>query len=290
MKSDIVVHTVGRIPVGDADNLGWDAGRGHVGGDILEDDAPGTNSGSDTDGDIAEDLCPGPDQHPVEDFRVTVAALLAGAAQGDFVENGDIVADNGGFSDNDARGVVEENALADDGGGVDVHGKDLADNALQVAGHDSAVVSPEKVGDPVSGKGLEAFEIEERGKKTAGSRVAAVDGEDVKARAAPDIGVGGKNVVEELVEVGLGYCQVAQLSGNSMCEAGLEGIVIEDALLKKRGEDGFLLCGGGGLLTELDPDGIIGGRLGGDGFGHGNQMMWLRMETESKRRSLFVEE
>ena len=48
---------------------------------------------------IAKDLGPGADQDTLADLGVSVAAGLAGPTQRDFVQHGDIIFDDSGFSD-----------------------------------------------------------------------------------------------------------------------------------------------------------------------------------------------
>uniref|UniRef100_A0A0A9GDH9 Sat1 n=1 Tax=Arundo donax TaxID=35708 RepID=A0A0A9GDH9_ARUDO len=88
---------------------------------------PGADLRAGADPHVAEDGRAGADEHAVADLGVPVAHRLAGPAQRDVVEDGDVVAHDGGLADDDARGVVEEDALADGGGRVDVDGEDLSD-------------------------------------------------------------------------------------------------------------------------------------------------------------------
>jgi hypothetical protein len=59
------------------------------------------------------------------------------------VDDGDVIADDGCLADDDAGGLVWENALANGGGWVNLDGKDLS---ARIA----AVLLPEDVGDAVS--------------------------------------------------------------------------------------------------------------------------------------------
>ena len=70
--------------------------------------------------DVAEDLGAGADQHAAADLRVTVTAGLAGAAERHTVQDRHIVLDDGRLADHQAGGVVEEDALADARGRIDV--------------------------------------------------------------------------------------------------------------------------------------------------------------------------
>ena len=63
--------------------------------------------------DIAENLRARPDHHAVADLGMAVLVLLAGAAERHAVQDRDVVLDDGGLADNEAGGVVEEDAAAD---------------------------------------------------------------------------------------------------------------------------------------------------------------------------------
>lgn len=56
--------------------------------------------------------------------------LFPGASQRDFMQDGDVVADDGGFPYHKPGGIGPMDATPDDGGGVDVHGKYFAGKAL----------------------------------------------------------------------------------------------------------------------------------------------------------------
>ena len=65
-----------------------------------------------TDPDIAQDLGPGTDQHAVANLGMTIALVLAGTPQGHGLQNGDIVAYHGSFTDYQASGVIQHDATA----------------------------------------------------------------------------------------------------------------------------------------------------------------------------------
>ena len=147
--------------------------------DGSEDDAACADFRALADLDVAEDFCPGSDEHAAPDFGVTVALVLAGASECDRMEDGDVVLDYGGFSCDEAGGVVEEDAAAELRGWMDVDREDLGDEALQVAGELLAVVIPEPVGDTMAGDGLKALEPEKGGENGVARRVAFGDGDEV---------------------------------------------------------------------------------------------------------------
>ena len=66
-------------------------------------------------------MAPAADQHVVADGGMALAVVLAGAAQGDAVVDQAVVADLGGLADDDAHAVVDDQAAADRGAGVDLN-------------------------------------------------------------------------------------------------------------------------------------------------------------------------
>ena len=81
--------------------------------------------------DVAEDLRAGADQHAMTDLRVPVAGLLAGAAERHALQDRDVVVDDAGLADDEARRVIEEHALADARRRVDVDAEHGGGAALQ---------------------------------------------------------------------------------------------------------------------------------------------------------------
>jgi hypothetical protein len=61
---------------------------------------------------------------------MAVASLFASAAEGDLMEKRYVVLDDGRFTDDDTRSVVDEDAFPDAGGRVDIDGEDLGDPIL----------------------------------------------------------------------------------------------------------------------------------------------------------------
>ena len=74
---------------------------------------PGGDARAMADFDVAEDLRPCADQHAVADLGMAIAGLLAGAAEGDALQDRHVVLDHRRLADDQAGGVVEEDALAD---------------------------------------------------------------------------------------------------------------------------------------------------------------------------------
>ena len=90
-------------------------------GYVFQHDTAGAHLGTLPHPDIAQDFGACTDQHAVAYFRVAIAFVLASAAQGDRLQNGDIVADHGGLTNDQPGGVVEHDALAHARRRVDIH-------------------------------------------------------------------------------------------------------------------------------------------------------------------------
>ena len=82
--------------------------------------------------DIAENLGARSNHHAAADFRMAILILLPGAAERDAVQDRDVVVDHRGLADHKAGRMIEENAAADFGGGVDVGLKHRRRAALQI--------------------------------------------------------------------------------------------------------------------------------------------------------------
>ena len=65
----------------------------------------------------------GAQQNTRTHFRMPVAAILAGAAECDFMQDGNVVFNDGGLPGNEAGGVVQQNAVTDFCGRMNVHRK-----------------------------------------------------------------------------------------------------------------------------------------------------------------------
>ncbi len=79
--------------------------------------------------DGADDLGAGAEHDTAPDLRVTIAMILAGAAQRHVVQNGDVILDHSGLADHEPGRVVEEDAAPDRRCRMDV-GLDTADERL----------------------------------------------------------------------------------------------------------------------------------------------------------------
>jgi hypothetical protein len=107
--------------------------------------------------DIAENFGAGANHHPFANFRVTVAAGFTGTAQGDRLQDRDVVLHHRRFTDHDAGGVVEHDAAADGRRRVDVHAEGDGNLILQVDSQRLPPLLPQPVTDTVSLQRMEPF-------------------------------------------------------------------------------------------------------------------------------------
>jgi len=84
----------------------WNAGEHDL------NNASGPNLGAVADADIAQDFRPGADENAVSNFRMTVAVLFSGSAKGNPMQQRHIVANVGGFPNDNPRRMVDEYSTA----------------------------------------------------------------------------------------------------------------------------------------------------------------------------------
>ena len=131
-------------------------------GDVRQDHAAGPDLRSFPDLHVPQDLRAGPDEDAFPHLRVPVPGLFPRPAQGHLVQHGNVVTDDGGFADDEARGVVDEDAVADPGGGMDVHAENFGDPVLKVQRKEFAFPKPKTVGYSEGFEGVETFVVQER--------------------------------------------------------------------------------------------------------------------------------
>lgn len=134
---------------GNADHSGF-------GRNILGDHRVGTNAGVMADGDGTENLGAGADQHAISKSRMALAGIPGDPAEGHTVIKGHIVADLGGLADHHATAMIDEEAPANGGAGMDV---DLADEPRQKAqqpGQIAPAPAPQSMGQAMDQQGMDA--------------------------------------------------------------------------------------------------------------------------------------
>ena len=150
---------------GSADDLGRCPHGRRAMGDGLEDYRACSDLSTVTDGYVPQDRCAGTDQHIPPHLGMAVLALaLASTAQGNAVQEGAAISDDGSLSDDDAGRVVQHDGLADGGGRVDVNPERGRRLALQPEGNEAGHLAgyagrlaPSPSGGPVQNECRESF-------------------------------------------------------------------------------------------------------------------------------------
>ena len=86
-----------------------------MGGDIFQNDGAGCDFGAGANGDAPQYFSPRSDKNSGFHDGMAVPFFLARAAQRDFMQDGDVVPDDGGFPYHETGGVVQQDAAADGG-------------------------------------------------------------------------------------------------------------------------------------------------------------------------------
>ena len=115
-----------------SDGLGGDSGYTGVWRHIVENNTTGTNFGTDSDLDVAKNLGACPEQHTGAYFRVPVTAFFSSTSESDFVKDGDVIVNDGGFSGDKSGSMIEQYTRSDAGSWMNVDGKGFGDQTLQV--------------------------------------------------------------------------------------------------------------------------------------------------------------
>ena len=136
--------------------FGGDSNGDAVGGNIFGYNGIRSDSGSFADGDRAEDLGAGTDGDVVADSGVAFGLGQDLSAEGDAVVEHDAVPNFGGFADDNAHAVVNEEATSDGGTGVDFHAGEEAGELRQDARWALDVAGPQGVRDAVHPDGVKA--------------------------------------------------------------------------------------------------------------------------------------
>ena len=148
-------------------------------GNGADDDTSGAYFDVVADFDIAQDFRAGADDNFVANGRMALAGLLAGSAEGDALIHENVVPDFGGLADNDAHAVVDEEAAADGGSGMDFNAGHGAGELRDDASEGEPASAVDAMGDAVDEDGVESGVAEEDFKHAAGGGVALEDGMDL---------------------------------------------------------------------------------------------------------------
>ena len=214
--------------------------------------------------DVADDAGARPDQHAVADLRMAVAVILAGAAERHAVQHRHVVADRRGLADDEAGGMVEEDAAADLGRRMDVALEHRRRAALKVIGEVLAALVPEPVRQPMRLNGVEALVVEHRLDETVGRRIAVEHRDDVGAEHLADL-----RLVLQRIGIGLPDqfgrdVGMVEPLADPMHHRGLQRVVVQDRGIDEGADLGLAADDVLGLGADLGPHRIdlLEGRLG----------------------------
>ena len=172
------------------------------------------------------------------------------------------IADHGGFADDDGMGVVDHQALADAGVGVDVDAEDLGDPHLEEIGEVMLAVLPEPVRDAVALRGLIALEVEDRLKQAMAGRVAVVDRDEIGAGRLENTGIIGEGLVRDLAQDGHRHLVRGELGRDPVGNRALQRLVMEDTGVDQPAHQRLVADGLFGFGGDAVPDWIDRGKFG----------------------------
>ena len=168
----------------DRHRLGRDADHGRSGRDVLGHDRVGADLRALANLDRAQHLRSGTDDDARADGRMALAGgpgRRIGAAQGDMLIDGDIVADFGALADH-AEAVIEKEALSDPGARVDVDRGQEAREMVDQPREEIEVSLPQPVADPMQAHRPDA-RIEHDVPARAGGGIAGFDEVEISDQA-----------------------------------------------------------------------------------------------------------
>ncbi|MDA7643771.1 hypothetical protein N8564_01065, partial [Verrucomicrobiales bacterium] len=112
------------------DQDGGYTGEGAVSWDVRENHASRSYLGPFADLQIPENLSSRPDQQVPPHFWMTINGILTRAPKSYLVKHGNIILNDGGLSDHDRGGVINENAFPNLSRGVNINAKYFRNTAL----------------------------------------------------------------------------------------------------------------------------------------------------------------
>lgn len=235
-------------------NNGRDSGDGGVWRDVTEDHAAGSDFRVASDFHPAENFRARADEDSGADDGMAIARFLAGAAEGNLVEDGDIILDDGGLTDDEGSGVIKEDAAADFRSRVDIGGKHFRGDALEVEGEPTAPLIPEAVADTVGAEGHESFVKKERLKRGEAGCIPLEHGEQIPAAGAGDVGVVFENFGDEGLDRLAGHVLAGEAAGQTDGECLGEGVPGENDVIDEGFEAWLGPDQGLGFLAEAEPE------------------------------------
>ena len=206
--------------------------------------------------DIPEDFGSGADEHAVADLGMTVAALLAGAAERHVLEHRHVVLDHSGRADNETCCVVEEDAATDPGCRMNIGLEHFRRPALEIKREILPVPAPQPMREPMGLDGVEAFEIQQRLERPGAGGIAIHDRADVGAKSFTQRRIVHESLVKGLLDDVGGKRRVIETRGDPMSDRLVETRLVEHRAQGKACKRRFLGDQDFGLAPEPVPDRI----------------------------------
>ena len=203
--------------------------------------------------DIAENFRAGADQHAAADLRMAVLVLLAGAAERHAVQDRDVVLDHRGLADDEAGGVIEEDAAADLGGGIDVGLEHRRGAALQVIGKILAALVVEPVRQAMGLDRVEALEVEQRIDEARRRGIAVVDRHQSARNALPISGSSRSASSIGLADQVARQRRMVEPLGDAMHDRILKPLMMQHGRIDEGGKLRFAADDVFGLAAGLRP-------------------------------------
>ena len=170
------------------------------------------------------------------------------------MEDGDIVLDDRRFPDDEGRRVVEQDAAADAGGGVDVHREGLAGDALEIQRQPAAVVLPELVGHAVGRESQEALEKKQRFQRREAGRIALEHRQQIPRRGVDDHRILLENIGHQRLHARARHVFAAKPPGEPGSQGSGKGRSGKDHIVDEVLERGLLRHDPVGLAAQGVPD------------------------------------
>ena len=250
---NVLIHIRRRRLNRPADRFGGNADHGNRRRHVGNDHAARTDFGVGTDADVAQYRSVRAYHHAVADFRMAVAAFLARAAERYAVQDGNIVAQHGGFAGDETGGVVEHQPMTETGGGVNIDAEHFRHTVLQEIRQRFAAVLVKPVVDAVRLNGVETFEIQERQRIFVAGGVAFVNGFQVGFDAVADARVAAQCLLVDFKQGAHVHNWAAKFAGEVVGEDGIERIVAQHGLVQKARQHRFGGCGSFGFFADGVP-------------------------------------
>ena len=149
---------------------------------FFEDDGTGADFCAFADGKGTEDFGTAGDDDVVADGRMAFAFFLTRPAEGHALIEGNVVADDRRFSDDNAHAMVNEQAFANLGAGMDLDAREEAGNGGNDAGRDKPLMLVEEVGQAMGPDGMKAGIAKQDFQRILSSWIAVLDDANVVAK------------------------------------------------------------------------------------------------------------